>query len=94
MTADSLSQVPLDKGPIDSDESDEHHKEYELCKEAEAYVQAILICLPASDMCLDEIRAELKKDEILKVVIHNVEHGWPENRRDVYGKMVKSWNEC
>ena len=79
---------------IDNDESNERHKEHELHNEAKAYVQAILICLPASERCLDEIRSELKKDEILEVVIHHVEHGWPENRRDVYGKMVKSWNEC
>ena len=93
MTADTLSRAPLDKGPIDSDERDERHKEDELRKEAEAYVRAILIYLPASDSRLDEIRSELKKDEILKVVIHNVEHGWPENQRDVYGQMVKFWNE-
>ena len=93
MTADTLSQAPLDKGPIDSDERDERHKEDELRREAEAYVRAILIYLPASDARLDEIRSELKKDEILKVVIHHVEHGWPENRRDVYGQMVKFWNE-
>ena len=93
MTADTLSRAPLDKGPIDSDERDERHKEDELRREAEAYVRAILIYLPASDSRLDEIRSELKKDEILKVVIHHVEHGWPENRRDVYGQMVKFWNE-
>ena len=93
MTADTLSRAPLDKGPIDSDERDERHKEKELRKEAEAYLRAILIYLPASDARLDEIRSELKKDEILKVVIHHVEHGWPENRRDVYGQMVKFWNE-
>ena len=89
MTADTLSRAPLDKGPIDSVEHDERHKEDELRREAEAYVRAILIYLPASDSRLDEIRSELKKDEILKVVIHHVEHGWPENRRDVYGQMVK-----
>ena len=72
MTADTLSRAPLDKGPIDSDERDERHKEEELCKEAEAYVRAILIYLLASDARLDEIRSELKKDEILKVVIHHV----------------------
>ena len=93
MTADTLSRAPLDKGPIDSDERDERHKEDELRREAETYVRAILIYLPASDSRLDEIRSELKKDEILKVVIHHVEHGWPENRRDVYGQMVKFWNE-
>ena len=26
-------------------------------------------------------------------MIHHVEHGWPENRRDVYGQMVKFWNK-
>ena len=77
MTADTLSRAPLDKGPIDSDERDERHKEDELRREAEAYVRAILICRPASDARLDEIRSELKKDKILKVVIHHVEHGWP-----------------
>ena len=93
MTADTLSRAPLDKGPIDSDERDERHKEDELRKETEAYVRAILIYLPASDSRLYKIRSELKKDEILKVVIHHVEHGWPENGRDVYGQMVKFWNE-
>ena len=43
VTADTLSRAPLDKGLIDSDECDERHKEEELCKEAEAYVRAILI---------------------------------------------------
>ena len=33
MTADTLSRAPLDKGPIDSDERDERHKEDELRKE-------------------------------------------------------------
>ena len=93
MTADTLSRVPLDKGPIDSAKRDECHKEDELRKEAKAYVRAVLIYLPASDARLDEIRLELKKDKILKVVIHHVEHGWPENRRDVYGQMVKFWNK-
>ena len=93
MTADTLSRAPLDKGPIDSDKRDERRKEDELRKEAEAYVRAILIYLPASDSFLDEIRSELKKDEILKVVIHHVEHGWPEKQRDVYGQMAKFWNE-
>ena len=79
MTADTLSRESFDKGPIDSDERDEGHKENKLCKEAEAYVRAFLIYLPASDVRLDEIRSELKEDEILKVVIHHVEHGWPEN---------------
>ena len=75
MTADTLSRAPLDKGPIDSDEHDKRHKQDKLRK---AYVRAILIYLPASDSRLDEIRLKLKKDEILKVVIHHVEHGWPE----------------
>ena len=39
---------------------------------AEAYVRAILIYLPASDVPLDEIRSL---------------------RRNVYGQMVKFWNE-
>ena len=79
MTADTLSQAPLKKVLIDSDERNERHKEDKLHKEAEAYVRVILIYLPASDTRLNEIRSELKKDEILKVVIHHVEHGWPEN---------------
>ena len=57
MTADTLSRAPLNKGPIDCDERDERHKEEELRKEVEAYVQAILIYLPASDARLDEIRS-------------------------------------
>ena len=66
MTADTLSRAPLDKGPVDSDERDERHKEDELRKEVEAYVQVILICLPASDTRLNKICSELKKDGILK----------------------------
>ena len=66
MTVDTLLRVPLDKGLIDSDDSDERHKEAELRKEAEAYVRAILIYLPASDTRLEEIRSERKKDEISK----------------------------
>ena len=38
MTADTLSRTPLDKGPINSDDRDERHKEDELRKEAEACV--------------------------------------------------------
>ena len=90
MTADTLSRAPLGEGMLDCDEQ---HKQEELRKEAEAYVQAILVCLPSSDQRLEEIRTELKKDDVLKVVIHHVEHGWPENRRDVYGPLVKFWNE-
>ena len=90
MTADTLSRAPLGEGMLDCDEL---HNQEELRKEAEAYVQAVLICLPSSDQRLEEIRTELKKDDILKVVIHHVEHGWPANRRDVYGPLVKFWNE-
>ena len=43
MTADTLMRAHLDKGPLDSEERDEHHKENELHKEAEAHVRAILI---------------------------------------------------
>ena len=47
MTADTLSQAPLKKGLIDSDERNERHKEDKLHKEAEAYVRVILICIPS-----------------------------------------------
>ena len=66
MTADTLSRAPLDKGPINSDERDERHKEDELRKEAKDCVQAILIYLPASDMRLDEIRSELQRTKFSK----------------------------
>ena len=84
MTADTLSRAPLVKGLIDSDEHDECHKEDEVRKEAEAYVRAILIYLPASEVRLDEIHSELKKGKILQVVIHHVEHRWPENHHAIY----------
>ena len=43
MTADTLSRAPLGEGMLDCDEL---HNQEELRKEAEAYVQAVLICLP------------------------------------------------
>ena len=85
-TADALSRAP--QGGLESDTQAE-----DLCREVEAYVNAIIVCLPASDARLDEIRRALKEDDTLKVVTHYVEHGWPEARRDISGPLVKYWTE-
>ena len=65
----------------------------DLCREVASYVNAVMVCLPPSDTHLDEIRQALKEDEILKVVMHHVEHGWPEARRALSGPLVKYWTE-
>ena len=43
MTADTLLRAHLDKGPLDSEERDERHKEDTPHKKSKAYVRSILI---------------------------------------------------
>ncbi|KAL8599835.1 hypothetical protein ACOMHN_038408 [Nucella lapillus] len=70
-TADALSRALLEltKSPVDN-----------LIFEADAYVGAIMLTLPASDRRLEEIRSELKKDDTLRVVLHHVQNGWPDKK--------------
>ncbi|KAL8621387.1 hypothetical protein ACOMHN_048187 [Nucella lapillus] len=70
-TADALSRAPLEPtmSPVDN-----------LIFEADSYVRAIMLTLPASDRRLEEIRSELKKDDTLKVVMHHVQNGWPDKK--------------
>ena len=70
-TADDLSRASL----ATSKTSDN-----DLTCLAEAYVNAVLLTLPASDRRLEEIRSVLKKDDTLRVVMHHVENGWHDKK--------------
>nr|XP_039260787.1 uncharacterized protein K02A2.6-like [Styela clava] len=82
-TADALSRGPIQE--LDEDN--------QLLADTNCYVQSIMVNLPASNSRLDEIRRESKKDDIIKVVMHNVKFGWPENKKQLYGPVNKYWNE-
>ena len=56
-TADSLSRSPQEC------KAQESKSWNDLRDEVEAYVNAVLVTLPASDQRLDEIRAKLKNDD-------------------------------
>lgn len=84
-TADALS-----RGPLPNSDSGYTNQ---LLIDTECYVQTVLLNLPASSSRLDEIRSELKKDDTLKVVMHNVKVGWPENKKELFGPVNKYWNE-
>ena len=66
-TADARSRAPL----ATSKTSDN-----DLTCLADAYVNAVLLTLPASDRRLEEIRSALKKDDTLRVLMHHVQNGW------------------
>ena len=70
-TADDLSRASL----ATSKTSDN-----DLTCLAEAYVNAGLLILPASDRRLEEIRSALEKDDTLRVVMHHVQNGWPDKK--------------
>ena len=57
----------------------------------ETYVNTIMVTLPVVDSRLDEIRLQTKRDDELKVVMHYVQHGWPE--RSPKGPFGKYWKE-
>ena len=67
-TADSLSRFPQGKAQESMLWNDLHY-------EAEHYVNAVLVTLPASDQRLDEIRSQLKNDDNLKTVMQYVQNG-------------------
>ena len=86
-TADSLSRSPQEcKGQESKSWNDLHD-------EVEAYVNAVLVTLPALDQRLDEIRSELKNDDMLKTVMQYVQNGWPEEKQRVHGPIAKYWSE-
>ena len=87
-TADTLSRCP-----VEQEKSGEATTEEELRAEADCYVNAVIITLPASDKRLDEIRNELKTDDTLRLVMHYVQHGWSEPKSKLYGPVNKYWNE-
>ena len=65
----------------------------DLHAEVEAYGNAVLVTLPASDQRLDEIRSELKNDDTLETVMQYVQNGWPEEKRRVHGPIGKYGSE-
>ena len=83
-TADALSRGPL---KVSTD------KDSDLQAEADCFVNVVMVMLPASDKRLDEIRRELQKDETLRVVMHYVQEGWPNDKRKLYGPIGKYWSE-
>ena len=86
-TADSLSRSPQEC------KAQESKSWNDLYDQVEAYVNAVLVTLPASDRRLDEIRSELKNDDTLKTVMQYVQNGWPEEKRRVHGPIAKYWSE-
>ena len=86
-TADSLSRSPQECKAQESKSWNDLHDE------VEAYVNAVLVTLPASDQRLDEIRSELENDDTLKTVMQYVQNGWPEEKRRVHGPIAKYWSE-
>ena len=83
-TADALSRARIDQDPSASEE---------LQSEVECYMNAVMVSLPASDHRLEEIRIELKRDDTLKVVMQHTQHGWPDDKRKLYGPIAKFWGE-
>ena len=86
-TADSLSRSPQECKAQESKSWNDLHDE------VEAYVNAVLVTLPASVQRLDEIRSELKNDDTLKTAMQYVQNGWPEEKRRVHGPIAKYWSE-
>ena len=56
-------------------------------------MNAVMVLFPASDHGLEEIRIELKRDDTLKVVMQYTQHGWPDDKRKLYGPIAKLWGE-
>ena len=56
-------------------------------------MNVVPVNLPASDQRLDEIRSSLQKDETLRLVMHYVQHGWPDHKQKLYGPINKFWSE-
>ena len=83
-TADSLSRSPQECKAQESKSCNDPHDE------VEAYVNAVLVTLPASDQRLDGIRSELKNDDTFKTVMQYVQNGWPEEKRRVH--ICKSYS--
>ena len=77
-TADALSRAPLPSGETE-----------DITNQAEAFVKAVLVTLPASDRRIEEIRSELQRDEVLKTVMHHTLNQWPD-KRDI-GKTLKPY---
>ena len=75
-TADALSRAPIDQDPSPSEERQ---------SEVECYVNAVMVSLPASDHRLEKIGIELKRDDSLKVVMQYPQHGWPDDKRKLFG---------
>ena len=82
-TADALFRAPIDP-PLSTDEFQ---------PEVKCNVNAVILSLPASDHRLEEIRNELKRDDTLKKVMQYTQYGWPNDKRTLYGPIVKFWGE-
>ena len=68
-------------------------KSEELQSEVECYVNAVMVSFPASEHRLEDTRIELKRDDTLKVVMQYTQHGWPDDKRKLYGPIAKFWGE-
>ena len=82
----SISHVPgkdlsiadaLSRAPASSPELDDHLLE----EEAEAYVQATMAMLPATEKRLEEIKLEQGKDNICKELVSYTRFGWPDKSK-------------
>ena len=80
-TADTLSRAPLQSTETG-----------DIMSQAESFVGAVLVTLPASDRRLEEIRAELQNDYVLKTVMHHRLNQWPD-KRNISKTLKPYYNE-
>ena len=64
----------------------------EITIKAESFVGAILVSLPASDKRLEDIQAELQKDDVMKTVMHHTLNQWPD-KRNISRTLRPHYNE-
>lgn len=79
-TADALSRAPHDTTDLPDGDFTEL---------VEVYLNSVLYTLPASDHRLEQIRAELRKDDILHIVMQYVINGWPDSQQ--LNKVTKQY---
>ena len=87
VTADTLSRTPFTKDSADESKVDFH----DLSDEVEAYLNAVMVSLPASDKRLDEIRREIRHNDTLRTVVQCVVDGW--DKTSICGPMKKFFPE-
>ncbi len=79
ISADALSRAPTSEpNPVDQ----------QLQDESDAYIQAALQCLPATEKRLAEIQKSQEQDEVCQQIASYCKEGWPERSR-LFGDIKK-----